>query len=178
MRLLRQVFVCTLLIFTASVSYAEINISASAIHWNASVPYDRLILTVGGPDGFTFSKEFAAGRIPTLSLTDLGAKIDGSYTWQLRFVPRIGDDVRQKLAAARAADDDAGIARIEASLDREKVESLVASRFEPDHSSPAARSLQQHGWSSPMVSNRRRMTWSLRTMRSSREACASASTAL
>ena len=124
MRLLRQAFVITVLILLGTLSYAaEINVSASAIQWSASVPYDRVILTVGGPDGFTFSKEFDAGRIPALRLTDLGAKTDGSYTWQLRFVPRIGDDVRQKLAAARAANDDANIARIEASLDRERVES-------------------------------------------------------
>src|SRR5437868_5058702 len=124
MRLLRQALVITVLLLPASLSYAaEINVSASAIHWSASVSYDRVILTVGGPDGFTFSKEFDAGRIPTLRLSDLGAKSDGSYTWQLRFVPRIGDDVRRKLTEARAANDDASIARMEASLDRERVES-------------------------------------------------------
>lgn len=123
MRLRRQAFVIVLLtVFSTLAHAAEMNVNASAIQWSTSISYDRVILTVGGPDGFTFTREFDAGRVPVLHPSDLGAKVDGSYTWQLRFVPRITDDVRQKLAAARAANDDATIARIEASLDREKVE--------------------------------------------------------
>jgi hypothetical protein len=123
MRLLRQAFVTSLLTVLPALAYAaDINVSASAIQWNPSISYDRVILTVGGPDGFTLTREFDAGRLPALRPSDLGAKVDGSYTWQLRFVPRISDDVRQKLAAARAANDDAAIAHIEASLDHEKVE--------------------------------------------------------
>lgn len=93
-----------------------INISASAIQWSASGTYDRLVLTVSGPENFSFSREFESGRVVSLRLQDLGAKMpaDGSYTWELRVVPRVSADVKRRLAEARQKDDEAGAARIQA----------------------------------------------------------------
>src|SRR5207244_1842030 len=92
----------------------EAGITASAIQWQASGDYERLILTVSGPENFSFSKEFEAGHVPMLRITDLGAKVpvDGTYSWELRMVPRISADTKKKLAAAREAGDDAGALRI------------------------------------------------------------------
>ncbi|MEK6372659.1 MAG: hypothetical protein AABO58_08180 [Acidobacteriota bacterium] len=94
----------------------EISISASAIQWPASGTYDRLVLTVSGPENFSFSREFESGRVVSLRVQDLGAKMpaDGSYTWELRVVPRVSADVKRRLAEARQKDDEAGAARIQA----------------------------------------------------------------
>src|SRR5436305_5491780 len=107
---------------------SDASISTSAIQWSASGPYERLTLTVNGPEGFTLNKEFAAGQGASLRLADLGVKADGAYTWQLRVVPRISAETKAQLAAARANDDDAAIARIraEAHIDQEIMESGTA----------------------------------------------------
>ncbi len=94
---------------------ADVTVSASAMQWQAAGSFDRLALTVGGPEGYTFTKEFAAGTTPVLRLQDLGAKpADGSYSWELRVIPRIAAETRRALAAAREAGDDAAAARIRA----------------------------------------------------------------
>ena len=101
---------------------ADVTVSASAVQWQTAGSFERLALTVGGPDGYSLQKEFAAGAAPVLRLQDLGAKLaDGAYTWELRVVPRISAETRQKLAAAREAGDDDAIAHIraEAGIDRE-----------------------------------------------------------
>src|SRR5947208_2533618 len=100
---------------------ADLSISASALQWQPAGSFDRLALTVSGPDDFSFTKEFPAGAAPVLRLQDLGVKVDGSYSWELRVIPRIAAETKQKLAAAREAGDDDAIAHIraEAGLDRE-----------------------------------------------------------
>jgi len=109
------------------VTISDGNVTASAIQWNASGGYDRVVLTVSGPDGVAVTKEFAAGQSPLLRLSDLGSKApaDGSYTWELRAVPRISAETRQKLAAARRDDDEGTVRRIQAEtgLNREVVKS-------------------------------------------------------
>src|SRR5262245_14693952 len=91
------------------VAINAMSISSSAVQWQASGSFERLVLTVSGPEGFSYSKEFAAGAPAILRLQDLGAKtpVDGSYIWQLRVVPMISAATKAKLAAARAANDDA-----------------------------------------------------------------------
>jgi hypothetical protein len=104
----------------APMALNNMSVSASAIQWQASGTFERVVLTISGPDGFMMTKEFASGA-PTLRLQDLGKMADGSYTWELRGVPRVSDEVKARLNAARAADDDAAIAKIraEAGLDHE-----------------------------------------------------------
>lgn len=95
---------------------SEAAISATAVQWSATGSYDRVVLTVSGPESFSFTKEFAAGVSPVLRIVDLGAKgpIDGAYTWQLRVVPRVSADVQRKLAQAREAGADELAAQIQA----------------------------------------------------------------
>jgi hypothetical protein len=108
-------------------AFAEANISASAIQWQASGSYERLILTVSGPEGFALSKEFESGLAAILRVQDLGAQVpaDGHYSWELRAVPRVSAETKRQLAAAREANDDQAAARIQAQagLNREMVSS-------------------------------------------------------
>jgi hypothetical protein len=88
--------------------------SASSVQWMTAGDHAGIALTVVAPNGAVFHKEFAAGTMPAFRLQDLGGRLtDGSYTYELRVIPRISDEVKRQLANARAADDDAAAARIQ-----------------------------------------------------------------
>jgi len=95
---------------------SEAAVSATAVQWSATGSFDRVVLTVSGPEGFSFSREFPAGSAPVFRVADLGAKgpVDGAYTWELRVIPRISADVKRKLAQARDAGADELAAQIQA----------------------------------------------------------------
>ena len=114
--------VCLLLIPTLSFAKSSnsepvghLTASASAVQWSTSgIDHERVLLTVVGPNGAVFHKEFAAGSSPAFRLQDLGARLtDGSYTYELRMVPRISPEAKKQLAAARAAGDDDAVGRIQ-----------------------------------------------------------------
>jgi len=88
--------------------------SGTGVQWMAtSADHEKVTLTVVAPNGAVFHKEFAAGSNPTFRLQDLGGRqTDGSYTYELRAVPRISAEVKSQLAAARAAGDDEAATRI------------------------------------------------------------------
>jgi len=88
--------------------------SGSSVQWmTTSADHERVTLTVVAPNGAVFHKEFAAGSNPSFRLQDLGGRLtDGSYTYELRAVPRISAEVKSQLAAARAAGDDEAATRI------------------------------------------------------------------
>ncbi|HEX9459678.1 MAG TPA: tail fiber domain-containing protein [Thermoanaerobaculia bacterium] len=80
----------------------------------SAVDHEMVILTVMGPNGAVFHKEFARGSAPSFRLQDLGGRLtDGAYTYELRMVPRISDEVKKQLAAARAEGDDDAAGRIQ-----------------------------------------------------------------
>jgi hypothetical protein len=117
---------------------ADLSISATALQWQTAGSFERLALTVAGPDGFSYTKEFPAGAAPVLRLQDLGKMpADGAYSWELRVIPRIAAETRHQLAAARANGDDEAISRIraEAGIDRETTFSggftVMSSSFVP-----------------------------------------------
>lgn len=89
--------------------------SASSVQWMTSgIDHERVVLTVVGPNGAVFQKEFARGSAPSFRLQDLGARLtDGAYTYELRMVPRISDEVKKQLAAAREEGDDDAAGRIQ-----------------------------------------------------------------
>ncbi|HXA15354.1 MAG TPA: tail fiber domain-containing protein [Thermoanaerobaculia bacterium] len=79
-----------------------------------SADHEKVVLTVVGPNGAVFQKEFALGTMPSFRLQDLGGRLtDGSYTYELRMVPRISAEAKKQLAAARAAGDDDAVGRIQ-----------------------------------------------------------------
>jgi hypothetical protein len=102
-----------MLAFAADKPIARVASSISSVEWQVTGDAERMTLSVSGPDGFYFTKTFPAGKNPSLSLRDITSENpDGSYSWELRAIPRISKEVRQQLADAREAGDDAGIGRI------------------------------------------------------------------
>jgi len=93
---------------------AHMSAMGASAQWSPkTLTRESYSLTVVGPDGATFQKEFAMGTSPMFRLQDLGNHvIDGPYTYDLRSIPNIPDSVKEALAAARAQDDDALIAHI------------------------------------------------------------------
>jgi hypothetical protein len=62
---------------------AEVAISASRVDWQPAGEHERLVLTVAGPDGLYFQREFGAGEAPFLSAPE-SALADGVYAYELR----------------------------------------------------------------------------------------------
>src|ERR1051326_2571449 len=93
----------------------KMTISAAAVEWQSSGAFDRLVLVVSAPNGTTVTREFQGSRA-TFRVADLAPRMvaDGTYVYELRALPKISDEVKQRLAAARAADDDAAGAKIKA----------------------------------------------------------------
>src|SRR5258707_4583804 len=86
--------------------------SASGISWATSVDFEKITLRVMAPNGVLFEREYTTA--PSFRLQDLGGKVlDGTYTYELRVTPKISDSVKQQLAAARAADDEAAAEKIQ-----------------------------------------------------------------
>ena len=87
----------------------------SAIEWQTSITgHERVTLTVLWPDGRSLVKEFPAGRVPSLRLSDLGgAPADGQYNYELRVTPKVPPGLQKQLDDARAAGDDAAVQRIQ-----------------------------------------------------------------
>ncbi|HEV8429123.1 MAG TPA: tail fiber domain-containing protein [Pyrinomonadaceae bacterium] len=82
------------------------------VKWDVAVPHSELTLTISGPDGQVFRKEFK-GRSAEFTLADSKGErfADGQYSYELRVTPQIPSDVREKLAAARAKGNDEAVRR-------------------------------------------------------------------
>ncbi len=106
---------------------AELNAGPAAVEWQPLASYERLVLTVSGPDGLNIRREFEGAKTPTLGLFDeKGQRLpEGSYTWELRAVPSLNREVQQRLAAARRTGDDEAVRqmRAEGKLPEEPVQS-------------------------------------------------------
>lgn len=69
---------------------AAMSAGGAAVTWQPQVAdYDRMVLTVSGPGGVV-RQEFKSGEAPSFSIFDAAGfhLADGSYTWELRVVPR------------------------------------------------------------------------------------------
>lgn len=95
----------------APPAVALMSSGSASIDWAPVVEYDRLVLTVTGPDDVVIRREFKAGQHPSLSLFNRrGQKLaDGSYSYELRVVPVFEPEVRQKLSAARETGNTAAV---------------------------------------------------------------------
>ncbi|HEX8155514.1 MAG TPA: tail fiber domain-containing protein [Thermoanaerobaculia bacterium] len=100
--------------FTAfAKDVAKVTGNSSSIDFAPSADHDSLILSVGYPDGRVYTKTFKSGNNPSFRLNDLAKDAPaGSYTYELRLVPRISGSVKASLAAARKNNDDAAIQQI------------------------------------------------------------------
>jgi len=90
-------------------------VSAAAIEWQSAGSYEKLVLVIATPNGGTITREFQGNRA-SFKVQDLAPRMvpDGTYMYELRAIPAIAPGVKQRLAAARAANDDAAIAKIRA----------------------------------------------------------------
>jgi hypothetical protein len=87
--------------------------NAAGVSWQVGADNDRVALTISGPNDFLYTHEFANAHAVNLKLRDLGGNpVDGSYTYEMRIIPRVSGSVRAQLAAARESGDDAAAASI------------------------------------------------------------------
>jgi hypothetical protein len=87
-------------------------VSSSMIEWAPSADHESIEVVVQTPDGDVWKQTFKNGK-PVFRVKDLGAgNVDGSYSYELRLVPRVNGSVKAQLNAAREAGDDKEAARI------------------------------------------------------------------
>ncbi len=98
----------------------EVRAGSSEVSWTPPVESEGAVLVVSGPEGTAFRRDFKAGETPTFSVFDADGKrrTDGSYTWEVRTIPALSDEVRKQLAAARASGDDEAMNDLLAELRR------------------------------------------------------------
>jgi len=79
------------------------NSSGSSVRWDIKATHSAATLTVLGPDGEVFTKEFQGGNAPEFRLINkLGERLpDGQYSYELRLTPIFAAGVKEALKAAR-----------------------------------------------------------------------------
>jgi hypothetical protein len=98
--------------------------NAAGLSFQIGADNESATLTIGGPNNFQYSHQFASARSISLRLRDIGATLpDGSYTYEVRLAPRVSDSVRAQLAAAREKGDDAALDRIRTAAGMKEVPS-------------------------------------------------------
>jgi endosialidase-like protein len=96
-----------------SNDFATASSTGSGVRWDIKAPHAAVTLSVIGPDGESFSKEFKGGVPPEFSLTsNKGERLsDGQYTYELRLTPNFGSDVKEALKAAREKGNESEVVR-------------------------------------------------------------------
>lgn len=81
---------------------ANVRAEGMAVRFDSAIPYSNATLTISGPDGTVYRREFAGGTVPSLSLFDkTGAALsNGQYTYELRFTTVQMRDLKERLATA------------------------------------------------------------------------------
>lgn len=90
------------------------NISSTSVQWQSAGDFESVQLVVMGPSGAYFTKTFTAGQAPSFTLKDIAGNlaVDGTYTYELHYAPRLSSDVKSALADARDRGDDAAASQI------------------------------------------------------------------
>jgi hypothetical protein len=67
-----------------------VSVGPNGVDWSPVIDYERLVLTVVGPEGFELRQELEAGQSPSLTLFKAnGERLpDGIYRYELRLLPR------------------------------------------------------------------------------------------
>jgi hypothetical protein len=86
---------------------ASVRAEGMAVRFDSAIPYSSATLTVSGPDGVVYRRQFEGGTQPSFALFGkTGAALgDGQYTYELRF-NTVRTDVKDRLATQ---DDQAGV---------------------------------------------------------------------
>lgn len=84
--------------------FATVSGFGSSVRFDVAAPHSAVTLTVVGPDGQSFTKEFQAGNSPEFKLIEAkGERLpDGQYTYELRVTPNFSAGVKEALKEARA----------------------------------------------------------------------------
>ena len=92
---------------------ASVSGLGSSVRFDVAGPHTASTLTVIGPDGQVFTKEFKGGNAPEFRLSDAKAERlpDGVYTYELRIAPVFSSEVKDQLKAARAKGNEAEVTR-------------------------------------------------------------------
>src|SRR5215213_10593559 len=93
--------------------FANITSFGSSVRFDVAAPHAAVTLTVIGPEGVAFSKEFKSGNSPEFKLTSSKDERlpDGQYTYELRVTPIISSETKEALKAARANGNGAEVQR-------------------------------------------------------------------
>lgn len=85
----------------------------SSVRFDVGAPHASVTLTVIGPDGIAFSKEFKSGNSAEFKLNDSkGERLpDGVYTYELRISPNISAETTAALKAAREKGNESEVTR-------------------------------------------------------------------
>src|SRR5215208_5325418 len=86
---------------------AHLEVSPLRVDWLPQGDYESLVLTVAGPEDFYTQRTFGSGEVPFFIPSDgQGGRLpDGIYAYELRAVPRLDLELREKPAKAREAAD-------------------------------------------------------------------------
>jgi Chaperone of endosialidase len=97
----------------AAAPVATTRITPAGVEWQPAASFEKMTLTVSGPDGLVLRREFAAGVTP--SFDGFGKPLgEGTYTWELSASPVLDRATRQALAASRRSGDDSIVAKLRA----------------------------------------------------------------
>lgn len=99
--------------FAAAPPIAIVQKDAAGVSFIPLVEYESITLTVASPSGEVWRNEFARGR--TIRFTPaIAGGLDGSYGWQLVASPRLTDEAKGILRAARETGDMSAVERMRA----------------------------------------------------------------
>ena len=89
-------------VFGQEAKVASVRAEGMGVRFDSALPYSNATLTISGPDGTVYRREFAGGTVPSLSLFDkTGAPMgNGQYTYELRFTTAQMRDLKERLAVA------------------------------------------------------------------------------
>src|SRR5436190_9627108 len=100
---------------SGSEPIAQFRPSVQSVDFAPVIASDGMRLTIIGPDGTVYEHDYAAGANPSFRVQDVprSATLNGTFTYELRAIPQVSALVKSQLAAARAANDDAEVLRIQ-----------------------------------------------------------------
>jgi Chaperone of endosialidase len=92
---------------------AGISNLGSTVRFDVGAPHASVTLTVIGPEGIAFTKEFKSGNSPEFKLNDAkGERLpDGVYTYELRLAPNVSAETKAALKAAREKGNESEVTR-------------------------------------------------------------------
>lgn len=74
---------------------ASVSVGWREVYFRPKVSYAAITLSVSQPDGTVFEKTFLSGSTPVYDLPNQAK--DGTYTFELRWVPKINQELREEI---------------------------------------------------------------------------------